>query len=81
MNKFLDSFKRSIRQRDDPNTSDDTKDLELRPNKRDVTYNFNLSSHNSSIKPKRLRPAPVLADYSLEAGPLNSSYKLSVFIY
>ncbi|CAG8719125.1 22987_t:CDS:2 [Rhizophagus irregularis] len=44
--------------RDDPNTSDDTKDLELQSNKCEVTHNFNLSSHSSSIKPKRLRPAP-----------------------
>ncbi|PKY54693.1 hypothetical protein RhiirA4_502062 [Rhizophagus irregularis] len=57
MNKFLDSFKRSIRQaapRDDPNTSDDTKDLELRLNKRDVTILISLhiiarSNPNGSV--------------------------------
>ncbi|PKY57435.1 hypothetical protein RhiirA4_478494 [Rhizophagus irregularis] len=65
----------------DPNISDDTKDLELRPNKCEVTHNFNLSSHSSSIKPKRLHPAPAPTDDGLPGSRTFKQFILINYFY
>ncbi|PKB98299.1 hypothetical protein RhiirA5_431605 [Rhizophagus irregularis] len=52
------------------NTSDDAKDMERRPNKRDITLYTNLTPLSSNhIRYKRRCPSPALADDSTEAVP------------
>ncbi|CAB5357585.1 unnamed protein product [Rhizophagus irregularis] len=50
-------------------TSDDTKGIEARPNKRDVARNTNLYPSHITGSPKHTRPSPDFIDDSLEAEP------------
>jgi hypothetical protein len=49
-------------------TSDETKQLEVRPNKRDASMNYNLDSHSSLKKDKKSRPTTGPHDDTLSAG-------------
>ncbi|PKY47174.1 hypothetical protein RhiirA4_462293 [Rhizophagus irregularis] len=51
--------------------SDDTKDIEFRPNKRVNNNNLYRISPQDTISSKRSRPSPISDDDSLEAGPLS----------
>ncbi|CAB4481843.1 hypothetical protein RhiirA1_458432 [Rhizophagus irregularis] len=54
-------------------TSDDTKEVEKRPHKRDTTVNYNLSLHNSTNPSKRLRSSLSNANDSSSTGLSNIS--------
>ncbi|GBC39134.2 hypothetical protein GLOIN_2v1791105 [Rhizophagus irregularis DAOM 181602=DAOM 197198] len=56
----------------DSSTSDDTKEVEARPNKRNVATNRNLNFSHSTIDLKRLCPSPEPLLESLEADLLQS---------
>ncbi|CAG8556642.1 hypothetical protein GLOIN_2v1476994 [Rhizophagus irregularis DAOM 181602=DAOM 197198] len=65
----LNSYKRmALPKNASLETSNDTKEIEARPNKRDFARNTNLHPSHITGSPKRTRP-PDFIDDSLEAGP------------